>query len=179
MTRLFTALEIPSNVAMHLSLLKGGLPGARWIDPANYHVTLRFIGDIDGRTADEIAHALDRVYRPPFTIRLSGLDCFASGRTPHAIFARVEPTPALVELQAEHERIMQRIGLPAEGRRFIPHVTIARLRGTPSAEVARWLAEHGDFRGPSFDVDRFVLYSSKASVGGGPYLVEEAYPLAA
>ncbi|WP_181701184.1 RNA 2',3'-cyclic phosphodiesterase [Chthonobacter albigriseus] len=179
MTRLFTALEIPSNVAMHLSLLKGGLPGARWIDPENYHVTLRFIGDIDGRTADEVAHALDRVYRPPFKLTLSGLDCFVSGKTPHSLYARVEPTPSVLELQAEHERILQRIGLPAEGRRYIPHVTIARLRGASSADVARWLAMHGDFRGPSFEVDRFVLFSSRNSVGGGPYLVEEAYPLAA
>lgn len=179
MTRLFTALEIPSIVALQLSLLKGGLPGARWIDPENYHVTLRFIGDIDGRTADEVAAALDRVYRPPFKLKLAGLDCFSSGRAPHSLYVRIEPTPELVELQSEHERIIQRIGLPAEGRRFVPHVTIARLRGTSSAEAARWLAEHGDFRGPSFEVDRFVLYSSKASVGGGPYLVEEAYPLAA
>ncbi len=178
MTRLFTALEIPEAVAMRLSLLRGGLPGARWIDPENYHVTLRFIGDIDGRTADEVAHALDRVYRPPFTLTLSGLDCF-SGRSPHSLFARVEPTPQLTELQAEHERIIQRLGLPAEPRRFTPHVTLARLRGTSAGEVARWISEHGPVRLPSFEVDRFVLYSSRSSVGGGPYLVEEAYPLAA
>jgi RNA 2',3'-cyclic 3'-phosphodiesterase len=178
MTRLFTALEIPSDVAVHLSLLRGGLPGARWIDPENYHVTLRFIGDIDGRTADEIAAALDRVYRPPFRLTLGGLDCF-SGRSPHSLHVRVEPTAALTDLQAEHERIVQRLGLPAEGRRFTPHVTLARLRGTSAGEVAHWLAQHGPVRLPSFDVDRFVLYSSRASVGGGPYLVEEAYPLAA
>jgi 2'-5' RNA ligase len=178
MTRLFTALEIPSDVAMQLSFLKGGLPGARWIDPENYHVTLRFVGDIDGRTADEITAALDRVYKPVFSLRLSGLDCFASGRAPHSLFARVEPTPALIELQAEHERIMQRIGLAPEARRYTPHVTIARLRGTSSAEAARWLMDHGDFRAPAFDVDRFVLFSSRSSVGGGPYLMEEAYPLA-
>ena len=82
MARLFTALEIPATAGFQLSLLKGGLPGARWIDPANYHVTLRFIGDIDGRTADEVAAALDRVYRPPFVLSLRGLHCFASGRVP-------------------------------------------------------------------------------------------------
>lgn len=179
MTRLFTALEIPPLLATQLSLLKGGLPGARWIDPENYHVTLRFIGDIDGRTADEIAAALDRVYRPPFTLSLRGLDAFSSSRTPHSLIVRVEPTPDLVELQAEHERIIQRLGLPPEPRRFVPHVTLARLRGTTSADVARWLAEHGDMRWPPFEVDRFVLYSSRSSVGGGPYLVEEAYDLAA
>lgn len=179
MARLFTALEVPAAAAFQLSLLKGGLPGARWIDPEFYHVTLRFIGDIDGRTADEIASALDRVYRPPFSITLKGLHCFASGRVPHSLAARVEPTPQLIELQAEHERIIQRLGLPAEGRRYIPHVTLARLRGTTSTDVARWLGEHGVYRGPSFEVDRFVLYSSRASFGGGPYIVEEAYPFAA
>jgi 2'-5' RNA ligase len=179
MTRLFTALEVPSSAAFQLSLLKGGLPGARWIDPEHFHVTLRFIGDTDGRTADEVAAALDRVYRPPFTLAVRGLHCFASGRVPHSLAAAIEPTGALIELQAEHERIMQRLGLPAEGRRYIPHVTLARLKGTTSTDVARWLGEHGDWRGPTFSADRFVLYSSRASVGGGPYLVEEAYPLAA
>jgi 2'-5' RNA ligase len=178
MTRLFTALEIPGSVATQLSFLRGGLPGARWIDPENYHITLRFIGDIDGRTAEEVAVALDRVYRPAFRLSLSGLDCF-SGRSPHSLFMRVEPTPELTELQAEHERIIQRLGLPAEGRRYTPHVTLARLRGTSAGEVAQWISAHGAVRLPAFDVDRFVLYSSRASVGGGPYRVEEAYPLAA
>jgi RNA 2',3'-cyclic 3'-phosphodiesterase len=179
MTRLFTALEIPRMAAFELSLLKGGLPGARWIDPDNFHVTLRFIGDTDNRTADEIAAALDRVYRPPFTLAIRGLHCFASGRAPHSLAATIEPSEALIELQAEHEHIIQRLGLPPEGRRYIPHVTLARLKGTTPTDVARWLSEHGVYRGPTFEADRFVLYSSRASVGGGPYLVEEAYPLAA
>ena len=73
MPRLFTALEIPRNAAMSLSLLRGGLPGARWIDVENYHITLRFIGDVDGRTADEIVERLDRIDRPEFQLRLEGI----------------------------------------------------------------------------------------------------------
>ena len=72
MPRLFTALEIPAPIAFSLSLLRGGLPGARWIDPENYHITLRFIGDIDQRTADEVAGALERVDRPSFDLSLAG-----------------------------------------------------------------------------------------------------------
>ncbi|ODN70289.1 RNA 2',3'-cyclic phosphodiesterase [Methylobrevis pamukkalensis] len=178
MPRLFTAVELPEQVAMHLSLLRGGLPGARWIDKENYHVTLRFIGDIDDRTADEVAAALDRVERRAFTLQISGLDVFSS-RGPHALFARVEPTPSLLELQGEQERLMQRLGLKPEPRRFHPHVTLARLRGTSAAEAAQWLAMRGDVRLAPIEVSRFVLYSSRASVGGGPYLVEEAYPLLA
>lgn len=178
MPRLFTALEIPTSVAFSLSLMRGGLPGARWIDPENYHLTLRFIGDIDQRTADEIARALARVDRPRFDLSLEGLDALG-GRKPHSIVAGVKSSPALKELQAEHERIMQRIGLEPERRRFRPHVTLARIRSASQADAANYLALRGHFMTPPFPVGRFVLLSSRASKGGGPYVMEEAYPLAA
>ncbi len=178
MPRLFTGLEIPSQTGLMLSMLRGGLRGARWIDPENYHITLRFIGDIDDRTADEVAAALDRVHRNPIDIRLSGLGSFGNGK-PHAVWARVEPSDELSELQAEQERIFQRIGLPPERRKYTPHVTVARCRSSTNEDVAKWLSERGNFQAPTFTVGRFVLFSAKASVGGGPYLVEEAYPLAA
>jgi 2'-5' RNA ligase len=177
MLRLFTGLEIPSTVAGLLSGLRGGLHGARWIDPENYHITLRFIGDIDERTGEEIAEALTRVRRPGVAVRLSGLGSFG-GAKPHALWARVEPSPLLAELQAEHERILQRLGLPPEGRKYTPHVTLARLRGTPPGELAGWLALNGGFQIPPFLAHRFALFSARASVGGGPYLVEETFPLA-
>ena len=55
MPRLFTGLEVPREVGEVLSMFRGGLPGARWIDPENYHITLRFIGDIDNSTASDVA----------------------------------------------------------------------------------------------------------------------------
>lgn len=176
MPRLFTAIEVPKEIGMMLSGFRGGIHGARWITPENYHLTLRFIGDIDDRTAGEVAGILDFVERPSFKVTLSGLDQFG-GKKPRAIFASVQPSPALIELQAEHERMMQRIGLPAEGRRFTPHVTLARLRDASVLDVADYLATRGGFRPVSFQVSRFVLYSSRSSQGGGPYIVEADYPL--
>jgi 2'-5' RNA ligase len=178
MPRLFTGLELPADVRFSLSMLRGGLPGARWIDPDNYHVTLRFIGDIDDRTANEIAALLDHVNRRSFELRFDGLASFG-GKRPRAVVATIVATPALLELQAEHERLMQRIGLEPEGRKFTPHVTLARLRDSSSRQVADYLAERAPFRTPPFKVGQFVLYSSRASVGGGPYIVEAGYPLAA
>jgi 2'-5' RNA ligase len=175
--RLFTAVEIPSDVALSLSMLRGGLPGARWIDPENYHVTLRFIGDIDEPTADEIAGALSRVERRSFEMSLLGLDAFGSKR-PHSVYAGVKPSAELKDLQAEHERIVQRVGLEAERRKFTPHVTLARLKGASAAAIAGYLALRADFATPPFRVARFVLLSSRASTGGGPYVMEQAYPLA-
>jgi 2'-5' RNA ligase len=176
MPRLFTGLEITEEMGSAISMLRGGLPGATWIDPENYHVTLRFIGDVDERLADEIADALGRVRRRRFDLGLRGVDYFG-GRQPHSIFVRVEPSPALMELQAEHERILQRLGLEPEGRKYHPHVTVARVKGAAHRDVAHWLDIRGGFPGGRMGVERCVLFSSKASKGGGPYVVEEAYPL--
>lgn len=176
MPRLFTGIEIPRPVVEGLSMLRGGLPGARWIDPENYHMTLRFIGDVDGSTARDVLQILGRVRRAPFDIALDRLDQFG-GRKPRAVFAGASPNPALIELQAEHERLLQRLGLPPEQRKFSPHVTLARLRESSAHQVADYLSGRALFRALSFPVSRFVLFSSKSSTGGGPYVIEAAYPL--
>lgn len=177
MPRLFTGVEIPPDVAQALASLRGGLPGARWIDPENYHLTLRFIGDVDDTVAHEVADMLGRIRRGGFDLHMKGLSSFG-GRKPRAVVANVAPAQALFDVQAEQERLMQKIGLDPEGRKFIPHVTLARLRDSTSRQVAEYLASRGFFRTSSFHVSRFVLFSSRSSGGGGPYVVEEAYPLA-
>src|ERR1051326_6561839 len=176
MPRLFTGLEIPADVAQALSMLRGGLPGARWIDPENYHLTLRFIGDVDDAFAHEIDSLLDKVNRRAFDLRFEGLAPF-SGRKPRAVVAAVAPVPPLIELQAELERLMQRDGLEPEGPKFRPHVTLAQLSDSSRLQVADYLSARGPLRVSPFPVPLFVLFSSKASVGGGPYVVEAAYPL--
>ena len=178
MPRIFTGLEIPAPIAQSLATLRGGLPGARWIDPENYHVTLRFIGDVDDLIAHEVASMLGQVRRPAFDLNIEDLTAFG-GRRPRALVATLGPAQALMDLQAEHERLMQRVGLEPEGRKYTPHVTVARLRESSSRQVADYLAVRAPFRSATFPVSRFVLFSSRASVGGGPYVVEAAYPLAA
>jgi len=178
MPRLFTGVEIPSDVGQALAMLRGGLPGARWITPENYHLTLRFIGDVDEVIAGEVALMLGRVRRGAFDLHLEGLTSFG-GRRPRAVVASVAPAQALLDVQAEHERLMQRIGLEPEGRKYMPHVTLARLRDASSLDVAEYLSARGFFRTAAFPVSRFVLFSSRNSVGGGPYVVEASYPLSA
>jgi 2'-5' RNA ligase len=176
MPRLFTGIEIPPDIADRLAMLRGGLPNARWIDRDNYHLTLRFIGDVDRRVAEDVAESLDRVRRPVFSLRLTGVSALGTKR-PHAIVAMAEATPALIELQAEHERILQRIGLPPEGRKYTPHVTLARLRHGHPRDIAEYLTLRGGFFAQPFAVERFVLFSSRDSTGGGPYIAEETYDL--
>ena len=176
MPRLFTGIEIPRDLAERLSYFRGGLAGARWITPEHYHLTLRFIGDVDMVAAEAAAEGLSRVSRGMFPLRFTGLGALGT-RKPHAVVAEVEPSRPLMELQAEHERIMQRIGLPPEGRKYTPHVTLARLRGGSTRDIAEYLTLRGGFFAEPFPVERFVLFSSRNSVGGGPYVVEQAYEL--
>jgi 2'-5' RNA ligase len=177
MPRLFTGIEIPAEIGLALSSFRGGLPGARWVDPENYHITLRFIGDIDERMADDLTSILgERRQRAPMTITIDGLDSFGGGK-PRAVFARTSGNGALSELQAEQERLMRQVGLPPETRKFTPHVTLARLKHASPIDVADYIATRGHFPKLTFTADRFVLYSSRASVGGGPYVIEAAYPL--
>jgi RNA 2',3'-cyclic 3'-phosphodiesterase len=177
--RLFTGIEVPPQVAFALSLKRGGLQGARWIDQENYHITLRFIGDVDHALAGEVTDALDRLaHSEAFTIRLNHLGSFG-GDKPRALYAGVENNLALQRLQAAQERVLQRLGLDPEGRKFMPHVTLARLRGSSAEDLARFMAFAGRFEPLEFRAARFVLFSSRDSVGGGPYVVEQAYPLAA
>ncbi|MEO0636466.1 MAG: RNA 2',3'-cyclic phosphodiesterase [Pseudomonadota bacterium] len=174
MPRLFTALSIPDDVRTRLSLLQGGLANARWIDPADFHLTLNFLGCVDGRMADDVDDMLAQIGGDAFQLRVDALGCFGSSK-PRAVYALVEMTPELRQLQASIDRALRRLGVVSDKRAFVPHITLARLSNTPSAAVARWLGQSGQVTTRFFDVDRFGLFSSKASRGGGPYRLEETY----
>jgi 2'-5' RNA ligase len=178
MPRLFTGLEIPADVALDLDLMRGGIIGSRWIDPQSFHMTLRFIGDINDGLAREIAYELDGVEARPFSVRLKGINVFG-GNKPHTLYAGVEESAELRRLQSIHERICQVLGLDADQRKFTPHVTLARLREPNLGSVRHFLASHGLYKSRLFEVARFVLFSSRPSRGGGPYAVEESYQLQA
>lgn len=176
MPRLFTALQLPQDTVAALALARGGLFGARWSEPEDYHITLRFLGDIEPRLADEVVEALDGARRGPVRVDFDGLGWFG-GDKPRVIVARVKPAPELLELAADHERRMRRLGLAPETRKFTPHVTLARLRGVGPAAVADYLASRGRLEAPGFTAERFALMSAREGVGGGPYVAEMAFEL--
>jgi 2'-5' RNA ligase len=176
MPRLFTALELPDALVGQLALVRGGIVGARWLEPDDYHITLRFIGDVDGSVARDIDETLGDIHRPKAPIRFEELSWFG-GDKPRAIVAKVKAEPALMDLQAEQERRLRRIGIEPETRKYTPHVTLARLRGAGQAAIASYLATRGALVADSFTAERFVLYSARGGSGGGPYVVEAAYPL--
>ena len=178
MIRLFTGLRLPADVADDVALLKGGLPGARWIEKADFHVTLQFIGNIEEAVADNLHDALMRIRKPPVEVILERLDVFGS-RKPRAVVVAARLTPGLADLQAAHERICKQHHVEVESRKYAPHVTIARLRGIAPADVAQFADSREYFRPRAFVAESFFLFSSASSQGGGPYTAEAEYDLRA
>lgn len=176
MLRLFTGVELPEDVSLDLKMMQSGIAGARWIDAQDFHITLRFIGDIEDGQARELAFALDRLEMKPFAITIKGIDVFG-GNKPHALIAHVEENAELRRMQLAQERLCQSLGLEAEPRKFIPHVTLARLRDPDPQDLRSYIVSHALYRSVPFLVERFVLFSSRPSRGGGPYAIEEAYAL--
>lgn len=176
MPRLFTGIYLPDNIRQHLMLIKSGLTGARWISPENYHITLRFAGDLENRKAHEFANALETVACEPFSIRLKGIGSFG-GNKPNTVWADIEGQDELRQLQRSHEQIARSVGLHPESRNYTPHVTIARLQRGKVNEVAQFLESFGDFSTDWFEVNNFILYSARPNRGGGPYVIEESYPM--
>jgi 2'-5' RNA ligase len=177
MLRLFTGIELPETVKDALVDLQQPLPGAKWVNDEDMHLTLRFAGDVDNRLAREWSELLGEIDVPVFEIKVQGLGAFG-GNEPRTLWAGLAPCEPLEALARATERAARAAGLPAEARNFKAHVTLARLRNTPPDLVARWLGRHGALACEPFVVQRFVLFSSRPKVGGGPYVVEASYPLA-
>ncbi len=179
MPRLFTALSVPPDIADALAIYRGGLQGARWVEPADYHVTLRFLGDVERPVAEDFLELLAETrQRGPLTVTLDGLGAFGGGK-PRALYAAVHLTADLADLQAEQERFARRVGLAPESRKFTPHITLARLRREASPEaVAMALSQAPVFTPLTFTADRVTVYSARESTGGGPYLAEAEFPFA-
>ena len=174
--RLFVALSIPDSIASTMFLIQSGVPGAKWQTREQLHLTLRFIGEVDGGEANSIDDALAAIASPRFSLSLKGVGEFG-GKSPRALWAGVSDPASVTHLARKIEAALQRVGLPAEERKFTPHVTLARLRGAPTEKVIDWLADHALYATTAFEVSGFALYSSQLSHGGSIYVPERVYPL--
>jgi 2'-5' RNA ligase len=177
--RLFVALSIPDRVAASLMLLQGGVPGARWQAREQLHLTLSFIGEVDGRDAAAIDDALAGIHAPAFSLQLHGVGQFGEGKRArsHALWAGMRPNPALDHLQRKVDTAIRRVGVAQDAHKFTPHVTLARMRHPEPGKVVEWLTHNALYTSAEFDVPAFHLYSSQLTSDGSIYRIEQSYPL--
>jgi 2'-5' RNA ligase len=173
MLRLFVGIALPPELKLRLSLIAAGLPGAKWVDPGNYHLTLRFIGEVDEGQAADIDAALVQIRAPRFDVTLATVGHFGL----RMLWVGVERNPALQHLHEKVESALNRLRFAPEERRYTPHVTLARLKGTHERKLQAYLSEHALFRAAPFSVERFSLVASYLTKSGAIYEDQADYQL--
>jgi len=178
MIRLFVALALPEDVRRRLEMLRGGIPGARWQSAAQMHLTLRFIGEVDGAAFREIGDALADVEAEAFSLSLEGVGRFPPRGRVRILWAGVAQNPALLRLRERTEAVITDLGFEPEGRNYAPHVTLARFASrAPQHRLQEFVSYHGVFSSGPFPVRSFELFSSRLGAAGAHYEVEASYPL--
>lgn len=180
--RLFTALDISAGVrAALVELLRQLRPSARfqWIPPENLHITTKFIGAWPADNYEALRQALAGIPKTgPIDISIRGLGWFPNPHNPRVLFAGIHTGDALIELHRRTDAACAALGIPAETKKFSPHLTLARVK-TPGglAEVRQEIAQL-----PSDDFGRFTarafhLYESVPGPRGSEYAKLEEFPL--
>lgn len=177
MIRLFVAIDLPDEFKKDLYSICYGVPGAKWVPEEQLHLTLRFIGEVDGGVFRDIKDALEDVRMDTFAMRLKGLGFFPPRKKPRVLWVGVEPKDRVTMLRNRVESALVKIGLEPARRKFSPHITIARLKDTPVSKVTRFLEGNGLFATDTFPVSEFHLYSSVLTSKGAIHQVEATYGL--
>jgi 2'-5' RNA ligase len=177
MIRLFLGIELPEELVRRMALIQTGVERARWVAEENIHLTLRFIGEVPEDVAADAADALATVHAPPFALTVAGAGHFESRRRVRALWLGVERSDALMTLRERIESALVRGGLEPEGRKFKPHVTIARITNGSPGMARTWLAANTMFRAVPFTVARFTLFSSHLGRDKAIYSPEADFPL--
>ena len=177
MPRLFIAVDLPDTIKQNLEAMFFGIPGARWVAPDQIHLTVRFIGDVDGALFHDIKNVLEEISIPPFDLRMKGMGHFPPRGTPRVIWAGIERSEPLQLLRKKIDGALIKIRVEPENRKFSPHITLARLKNSPQHKVGNFLAGNNMFRQEPFQVEDFKLYSSVLSPKGAIHKVEGIYQL--
>ena len=185
--RLFVALSISAAAREALSALLAELrhvePKTRWVNPANLHVTLKFIGNVAAEKLPSIEHALTLTGAPvfrSFDIEFHGLGFFPNDRRAAVIWTGIAAPPELAALATRIDEVISTCGISRETRPFTPHLTLARFKEPRLSEALRPQAAH--FKDRFFakqSVGEFHLMESKLKNTGAEYTTLRTFPLMA
>ena len=176
MHRLFVALRPPEPIRDMLIDAMDDSPALRWVADEQLHLTLRFIGEVERPTADDILTALEQIRFPAFSLRIRGVGRFEQ-RNGGALWAGIEPRLPVAELASKVERACVAAGLEPERRAFHPHITLARWNRRNAAAVEAFERRNSSLASEPFPVDEFILFESRLSRHGAHYEEVASYRL--
>lgn len=171
MHRLFVGLRPPPAIRALLLAAMGGIGGARWQDDGQLHLTLRFIGAVGRREAEDIAAALSHIHAAPIDATIAGVGRFEKQGRTDALWAGVRPHDALAALHRKVDHAIVRAGQPPEARAYLPHITLARLPRALGAEVEidAFLARQAGLASDPFVFEHLTLFESELASDGARY----------
>jgi RNA 2',3'-cyclic 3'-phosphodiesterase len=188
--RLFVALDIDEVIQQRLDdyirTLLPRFPGVRFVRSSNYHITLKFLGEVP--KAEAARERLRQVHLPSFDLSVRGVGFFPDARAPRIFWAGIE-SPALSTLARGVGRSLEALGFAQESE-FHPHLTLARsgsgrpraVRGErsvpPFAQLARHVASSPPPEFGTMTAREFFLYESRLSSSGALYCKLEGFELA-
>ena len=168
--RLFTAFDLPDPLQTQVAALQApDALDARWTDPEQFHVTLRFIGDTPLEQAERFEAALSQVDVPPVPATPYGLDTLPSRRDPSVLIVGLERTEGLLTLYERVSAALEAEGLDPEDRTYRPHITLARVRDLDATAVHQFIENQGPIDLDSFPVEAFHLYESTLTSDGAEH----------
>ena len=178
MQRIFIGIPIPAFIRKQIFILQGGVPGANWVPPENYHISLRFIGEVDETKKEDIAEALENIAFPAFKISLQGIGIFTQKEDPHHLWVKPTPEEPLIKLYRKIETLLTKeLSIKAETRKYTPHLTIAKLKKEKKKKVGQFMQWHNLFKTSEFEVNEYTLFESHLTNIGPVYKALDIYEL--
>jgi len=179
MIRLFIAISPPNEIVKQLEQICFGLPGVRWTPPDQFHLTLRFIGDTEGSKFLDIKDSLAQIKSPPFPLTLKNTGFFPPRKSPRVLWVGADQggKDDLKLLRQKIENRLGQIGIPPEGRKYSPHMTIARIKNCPVNRITSFLEGSSFWQSQPYQVEQFHLYSSILTAKGAIHNLEASFDL--
>lgn len=179
MIRLFVAVELPEDIRLQLEGMGRSIPGSRPVNPEQLHLSLRFIGEVEGSIALDIETALENTDMHRFQAALKGVGIFPHRGQARVLWAGISAVEEITRLRNQVEKQLVAIGLPREKKKYSPHITLARLKNSPGNSLQQFLAANAFLDSGSFSIDSFTLFSSRLTAKGAIHTPIRIYQLPA
>jgi RNA 2',3'-cyclic 3'-phosphodiesterase len=173
-----TVPEIQNQIATIQAELKGSQADVKWDSPDKFHITLKFLGDVESSQIDQISSSITSLVKAatPFEVIYHGVGAFPNLHNPRVIWIGITPQPVLIELQTKLESACVELGFPPEERPFHPHITLGRVKGNRNIDCLTEATKTCTFEPMKMHCPEVVLMKSDLRPGGSIYTILDSFP---